>query len=333
MKTSYMRFVLILIFVANVFTVSAQAPQAFNYQGVARDSDGDPLTDQDIGILLSILSGAINGPVEYQEEHSVLTDAYGYFTLKIGEGTASIGLIDTVDWGDSSYFLKLGMDVLGGSNFVEMGTTQFLSVPYALYANRSDTSDYATSSNQLLTPAFNGQTLVYNNGLWEASSMIYNDGWQDNVGIGTYTPHPNAVLDISSIDKGILIPRLNIIQIALMSVDQVDQGLLVYDVDADQFRYRNDTAWVYIESSVSETNETPSGLISMWSGTITSIPTGYALCDGSNGTPDLTDKFIISVASAAEDPGSVQGVFVDVETGAAVAPDRQFFKLAYIIKL
>jgi hypothetical protein len=72
----------------------------------------------------------------------------------------------------------------------------------------------------------------------------------------------------------------------------------------------------------------------MWSGTNASIPLGWSLCDGSNGTPDLTDKFIISVTSAAENPGtaSVPNQFVSV-SGTLNGNDRRFFKLAYIMKL
>jgi hypothetical protein len=44
-------------------------------------------------------------------------------------------------------------------------------------------------------------------------------------------------------------------------------------------------------------NAIPSGLISMWSGTIASIPSGWVLCNGSNSTPDLRNKFIIGAHS------------------------------------
>ena len=73
----------------------------------------------------------------------------------------------------------------------------------------------------------------------------------------------------------------------------------------------------------------------MWSGTIASIPTGWALCNGANGTPDLTDKFIVSVASSAENPGTapVPNEYVEVQNGSPTAPQRRFFKLAYIMKL
>lgn len=69
----------------------------------------------------------------------------------------------------------------------------------------------------------------------------------------------------------------------------------------------------------------------MWSGTNASIPVGWNLCDGSNGTPDLTDKFVVSVANAGENPGlTTQGVSV---VNTIVSPDKRFYKVAFIQKL
>lgn len=51
----------------------------------------------------------------------------------------------------------------------------------------------------------------------------------------------------------------------------------------------------------------PSGLIVMWSGLLSAIPTGWLLCDGTNGTPDLLAKFIKGVATSATDPGATGG--------------------------
>lgn len=179
----------------------------------------------------------------------------------------------------------------------------------------------------------------------------------DNVGIGTTTPAPSAILDIANPysvilgtpSKGVLVPSVNQIQRNLMLSqynDTLANGLLIYEPDSGNFWYYRynipvpSTApfgnWVKVATASSNSNSgMPTGGIIMWSGTIASIPAGWSLCDGSNGTPDLTDKFIISVASAAENPGTapVVGFYVDVEPGATVAPDRRFFKLAYIMKL
>ena len=179
----------------------------------------------------------------------------------------------------------------------------------------------------------------------------------DNVGVGTTTPDRSAILDVANPynpitgnpPKGLLVPTLNQLQRDLMETsynDTLANGLLIYESDSGNFwYYRYDlptpaTApygnWVKLSTSVSTSSGgMPSGGIIMWSGTIASIPVGWALCNGASGTPDLTDKFIISVASAAENPGTapVAGQFVDVELGATVAPDKRFFKLAYIMKL
>lgn len=179
----------------------------------------------------------------------------------------------------------------------------------------------------------------------------------NNVGIGTVTPAPTAVLDVANPfnptlgvrSKGMLVPYMNQLQRSQMEAaynDTVANGLLSYDPeDGDFWYYRYDDpvpatapfgSWYSLTTSQQVPNSgTPDGGIILWSGTIASIPAGWALCNGANGTPDLTDKFIISVASSAENPGTapVPSFFVDVEAGATVAPDRRFFKLAYIMKL
>ncbi|MCB9186954.1 MAG: tail fiber protein [Flavobacteriales bacterium] len=179
----------------------------------------------------------------------------------------------------------------------------------------------------------------------------------NNVGIGTTTPDPTAILEVANPynpilgvrSKGMLIPYLNQLQRSQMEAaynDTIANGLLTYDPENGNFwYYKYDSPvpatapfgdWYSLTTTIQAQNSNvPVGGIIMWSGTIASIPSGWALCNGANGTPDLTDKFIISVASAAENPGTapVNGFFVDVEPGSVVAPDRRFFKLAYIMKL
>jgi hypothetical protein len=120
------------------FRVDAQIPpNAFNYSAVARDAQNNPIANSTIGIQISILKGSSSGSVEYVENHSVNTDAFGLFNLSIGSGTPQGGAMATINWGNDSYFLKVGMDAAGGTNFLVMGTTQLLSVPYALYAKNA----------------------------------------------------------------------------------------------------------------------------------------------------------------------------------------------------
>lgn len=115
--------------------VKAQTPpNAFNYSAVARDAAGQPIATTTIGIQISILKTSPTGSSQYSENHFVNTDAFGLFNLVIGAGAVQSGSMATIDWSNDNYYLKVGLDATGGTNFLTMGTTQLLSVPYALYA-------------------------------------------------------------------------------------------------------------------------------------------------------------------------------------------------------
>ncbi|HNS46508.1 MAG TPA: FISUMP domain-containing protein [Bacteroidales bacterium] len=133
-----MKRLFLLIGMWSVMTlVTAQAPQAFKYQAVIRDKAGQVLSNQNINLQVSILQSAVDGPEVYREIHSVTTSELGLVNIEIGKGKNPMGTLSTIDWGSESHFLKLEMDMEGGSNFELMGVSQLLSVPYALYAEKS----------------------------------------------------------------------------------------------------------------------------------------------------------------------------------------------------
>jgi uncharacterized protein (TIGR02145 family) len=140
MKNILIRLNTAFIILFLVFSVSlqAQSPQAFNYSAVARNAAGNPIATTTIGIQISILKTSALGAVQYQENHFVNTDAYGLFSLIVGGGAVQQGAMSPIDWSSDSYYLKVGMDAAGGTNFLTMGTTQLLSVPYALHATTAD---------------------------------------------------------------------------------------------------------------------------------------------------------------------------------------------------
>ena len=126
----------------------AQSPKAFNYQAIARDNNGEVISDQLIGLRISILQGTINGTSIFSERHEQTTNTFGLLTLSIGAGQNMDGSIDEINWGKDDYFLKVEMDITGGSNYLDMGTAQLLSVPYALYSSKSDTAEAAYFADQ-----------------------------------------------------------------------------------------------------------------------------------------------------------------------------------------
>ncbi|MDX1408919.1 MAG: hypothetical protein R3330_12315, partial [Saprospiraceae bacterium] len=121
----------------------AQPPAAFQYQAVARDNAGDPLANSNVGVMMSILQNSATGTVAYSETHVVVTNELGLFTLMVGMGSAVSGDFSVIDWGAGPYFLKVDLDPSGGTSFTHVGTTQLLSVPYALHAGTVSDKDDA----------------------------------------------------------------------------------------------------------------------------------------------------------------------------------------------
>lgn len=126
----------------------AQSPKAFNYQAIARDNNGEILSEQQIGLKISILQGSINGTTTYCERHEESTNAFGLLNLKIGTGTLLNGSMENISWGNDDYFLKIEMDISGGTNYVDMGTSQLLSVPYSIHSSKADTAEAAYFAEQ-----------------------------------------------------------------------------------------------------------------------------------------------------------------------------------------
>jgi hypothetical protein len=131
------RFLLFVFSILLTFSF-AIAQDGINYQGAATDANGDELTNQNISIRASVLSTSANGNLEWEETHSATTDQFGLFNIVIGQGTSTtngaIALFDDMDWGSANHYLKIEMDATGGTNYAMIGTTQMMSVPYALYA-------------------------------------------------------------------------------------------------------------------------------------------------------------------------------------------------------
>ena len=113
---------------------SAQSPNKFSYQAIIRAIGGQALTNQSIGMRLSILQGSDNGTAVYVETHTANTNTQGLVTLQIGGGTIQSGSIAQIDWANGPYFVKTETDPEGGSAYAISGTSPLLSVPYSLFS-------------------------------------------------------------------------------------------------------------------------------------------------------------------------------------------------------
>lgn len=198
------------LFISNV--VLAQAPQALNYQAVARDNSGTEITSQAIGLLVQIRQYSPTGAPVYSESHNPTTNSFGLFSVSIGNGSSISGTFSAIDWSAGPYFLDVSLDVNGGTNYSLMGVSELLSVPYALYAETSGSSTPGpigatgatgepgiagpqgpTGATGPMVSGLPGQTLRRGNADWEASSMLYNTGL--SIGVGTTSPTANFHLD------------------------------------------------------------------------------------------------------------------------------------------
>ncbi len=139
---------------------SAQAPQSIQYQAVARDPSGALITNTPIGVRVTIIDGPSTGTPVYTEQHTPSTGDYGVFTLQLGRGNNQVGTFANIGWGTGTIWLKIEVDPAGGTSYVDMGTYQFLSVPYALYAQTAGNGGGGGTQTLTLT----GNTLTISGG-------------------------------------------------------------------------------------------------------------------------------------------------------------------------
>lgn len=141
MKKAFILFAFFL-FTGSLFFIrqlSAQAPEKISYQAVIRNSNGELVTYQTIGMQVLIIQGKILGGTVYSENHTPTTNANGLVTIEIGGGEITFGNLSTLDWLNGPYFIRTDIDLKGGTNYTITGTSQILSVPYALHAKTAET--------------------------------------------------------------------------------------------------------------------------------------------------------------------------------------------------
>ena len=226
-----------LILLSIVSISYSQAPQAFNYQAILRNTDGTIKANETVVLQISIIQGHTDGPPVYLEVHNTSTSEFGMVNLVIGEGETSDDL-STIDWANGPYFLDIAV------NDVKIGSSPLLSVPYALHANTADSITVTQSLAAILARN--------------------NDGGNSQI-------------------KNIAEPT-----------DKQDAATKAY-----------------VDMNI------PKGIIVMWHGDTIDIPEGWALCDGRNGTPNLSNRFILGYAAngsnAINQTGGAEKVTIGID--------------------
>ena len=143
-KLNKIILILILILLTHSLLI-AQAPQKMSFQAVMRNANNELISKKSIGIRISILQGTSNGIVVYTESQNVVSDFNGLISLQIGTGLVSFGTFSDIDWANGPYFIKTEADPTGGYDYSIIGSTELLSVPYAMFALNADVNDFLGS--------------------------------------------------------------------------------------------------------------------------------------------------------------------------------------------
>jgi hypothetical protein len=198
-----------LILAGSPALLKAQVPQKFNYQGIARDTKGNPMGKQTLGIKLSVLPTSDATTPEYEEVQTITTNEFGLYTLQIGNGTAVTGTMKEVKWETGNKYIKVAIDPQGGTNYADAGTTQLLSVPYAIYADKAGMAKETTGGDRAgaVSTSAAGTGTVNFLTKFTAANTIYDSQVFDNgtnIGIGTTTPAATAKIHINQNSASVL---------------------------------------------------------------------------------------------------------------------------------
>ena len=133
------KYITLIVAVFLTATLWAQSPQKMSYQAVVRNASDALVKSTAIGMKVSILKGSATGTAVYVETQTPTTNANGLVSVSIGSGTVVSGDFSTIDWANGPYFIKTETDPAGGTSYSITGTSQLLSVPYALHAKTAET--------------------------------------------------------------------------------------------------------------------------------------------------------------------------------------------------
>lgn len=208
------RIFTILIAILLTASVFAQAPEKMSYQAVIRNSTDQLVTNQGIGMQISILQTTATGTAVYVETHNTTTNANGLVTVEIGNGNVQSGDFSTIDWANDIYFIKTETDptTAGGTAYTITGTSQLLSVSYALHAKTAESSNNenqqlsllgndlsisGTGGNTIALPSSmptgsDGDMLFHNGTNWTNSPILFHD----NNKIGFGNTNPSSRIDV-----------------------------------------------------------------------------------------------------------------------------------------
>ncbi len=205
MQKTILAFVFILNYQFITLSVFSQVPERMSYQAVIRDNSNALVTNTDIGIKISILQTSTSGTAVFEETHSPTTNENGLVSIEIGGGTVVSGSFSSINWANETYFLKIETDPTGGTNYSISGTSQLLSVPYAMHAK---TAEHVVKESQNLSDVLSVGNLANNQiknvadptDASDAATKAYTDRLQQEIADLENMLYENGLMRVKDID-------------------------------------------------------------------------------------------------------------------------------------
>ncbi|RBW59179.1 hypothetical protein DS884_05375 [Tenacibaculum sp. E3R01] len=243
------KFFSLLIAIIITSSVFGQTPDLISYQAVIRDATNALIKEQSIGVQISILKGSINGSAVYSETQTPSTNKNGLISLEIGKGINVTGKFNSIDWSSDTFFIKTEIDPVGGTNYKITGTSQLMSVPYALHAKTASNFSGTIKESQISDLK---HTIDTNTQLSEAEvdSFVDNNGYLKTEVDGSIT---NEIQDLSLVGNKLKITKNGTATTIDLSgyLDNTDTQLTETQVDA----FVDNNGYLKTEVDGSVTNE------------------------------------------------------------------------------
>src|SRR5574344_2653728 len=165
-----MKKIITLVFVTLLTAIVwAQSPQKMSYQAVIRDASNNLVSNTAVAMQISILQGSTEGTAVYVETQEPTTNDNGLVSFEIGAGTLVSGDFTTIDWANGPYFIETKTDPAGGTNYTITGTSQLLSVPYALYAANAGKATGGGNFTHYIGEEYGGGVIFH---LWKDNAGV-----------------------------------------------------------------------------------------------------------------------------------------------------------------
>ena len=121
-----------------IATYAQSVPQGMKYQAVARDQQGQILTNHDINLRIALNLGEKAKSTLYTETHQVRTNELGLFAITIGEGEVQKGTFISIPWSSDEIWMEIALDENNTGNYSIISSSKLLAVPYAFHAGSAE---------------------------------------------------------------------------------------------------------------------------------------------------------------------------------------------------